>query len=177
MQALDVLSRQPNIPPPSDLDGPVPESQFFEFDTTNLFLLGSPAGFFLLLERGSLTPRKGREKPGAEAAVSLLVVLATVLPSFQGLRSPHHHVPAHWRSSLHTNSRLSLCPCHCHDMQLTVSSVHGATYPSGLLAFVQYTTKLELHRTRLRKTWYVRRACLAAWQSTTSTMSWPKKTL
>ncbi|KAJ0125526.1 DDHD domain-containing protein [Diaporthe amygdali] len=41
---------------------------FFEFDTTNLFLLGSPAGFFLLLERGSLTPRKGREKPGAEAA-------------------------------------------------------------------------------------------------------------
>lgn len=71
IQALDVLSRQPNIPPPLNLDTPVPESQFFEFDTTNLFLLGSPAGFFLLLERGSLTPRKGRDKPGAEAAVSI----------------------------------------------------------------------------------------------------------
>lgn len=81
MQALDVLSRQPNIPPALDLDTPVPESRFFEFDTTNLFLLGSPAGFFLLLERGSLTPRKGREKPGVEVAVSLFGVLPTVLPS------------------------------------------------------------------------------------------------
>lgn len=68
VMALDVLSRQPNMPPPLDLDTTMPQSQFFEFDTTNLFLLGSPAGFFLLLERGSLTPRNGRQKPGAEAA-------------------------------------------------------------------------------------------------------------
>jgi hypothetical protein len=75
IQALDVLSRQPNAPPPLDLDTAMPESRFFEFNTTNLFLLGSPAGFFLLLERGSLTPRNGREKPGAEPAVSLFAFL------------------------------------------------------------------------------------------------------
>ncbi|KAK4119966.1 hypothetical protein N657DRAFT_683975 [Parathielavia appendiculata] len=67
--AIEVLSRQPTrVPRPLDLSTPIPETRFFEFDTTNLFLLGSPAGFFLLLERGSLVPRRGRLKPGADAA-------------------------------------------------------------------------------------------------------------
>lgn len=70
VMALEVLSKQPDIPPPLDLTKTSPESLFFEFDTTNLFLLGSPAGFFLLLERGSLVPRRGRRKPGAETSVS-----------------------------------------------------------------------------------------------------------
>ncbi|PSR79141.1 DDHD domain-domain-containing protein [Coniella lustricola] len=68
VMALEVLSKQPDVPPPLDLSKPMPETGFFEFDTTNLFLLGSPAGFFLLLERGNLVPRKGRRKPGAEAS-------------------------------------------------------------------------------------------------------------
>ncbi|KAK0673464.1 putative phospholipase [Cercophora samala] len=64
--AVEVLSKQPTrVPRPL---GPVPDGRFFEFDTTNLFLLGSPAAFFLLLERGGLVPRRGRMKPGAEAA-------------------------------------------------------------------------------------------------------------
>lgn len=70
VMAVDILSNQPGTLPPLDLSKQMPESNFFEFDTTNLFLLGSPAGFFLLLERGSLTPRRGRQKPGAEASVS-----------------------------------------------------------------------------------------------------------
>lgn len=70
VMAVEILSKQPDAPGPLDLSKPVPESNFFEFDTTNLFLLGSPAGFFLLLERGSLMPRRGRHKPGAEASVS-----------------------------------------------------------------------------------------------------------
>lgn len=70
VMAVEILSKQPGTPPPLDLSKPLPGSSFFEFDTTNLFLLGSPAGFFLLLERGSLTPRRGRQKPGAEASVS-----------------------------------------------------------------------------------------------------------
>lgn len=69
VMALEVLSKQPDTPPPLDLTRTSPESLFFEFDTTNLFLLGSPAGFFLLLERGSLMPRRGRQKPGAETSV------------------------------------------------------------------------------------------------------------
>lgn len=69
VMALDILSKQPDIPPPLDLSKSTPESLFFEFDTTNLFLLGSPAGFFLLLERGGLLPRRGRRKPGAATSV------------------------------------------------------------------------------------------------------------
>lgn len=70
VMSLEILSKQPDALPPLDLTKPIPESNFFEFDTTNLFLLGSPASFFLLLERGNLTPRRGRQKPGAEASVS-----------------------------------------------------------------------------------------------------------
>ncbi|KHN97840.1 DDHD domain protein [Metarhizium album ARSEF 1941] len=66
VMAVDILSRQPTEVPRLDLKRTEPETQFFEFDTTNLFLLGSPAGFFLLLEHGSLTPRRGRQKPGAD---------------------------------------------------------------------------------------------------------------
>lgn len=67
VMAVDILSRQPTKAPSMDLSRPEPESRFLEFDTTNLFLLGSPAGFFLLLEQGALTPRRGRRKPGADA--------------------------------------------------------------------------------------------------------------
>lgn len=64
--ALEVLSKQPTTVPRIDLTQQEPGTQFFEFDTKNLFLVGSPAGFFLLLERGTLMPRRGRMKPGAD---------------------------------------------------------------------------------------------------------------
>ncbi|PHH84648.1 hypothetical protein CDD83_1611 [Cordyceps sp. RAO-2017] len=64
--ALDVLSRQPTTVPGIDMSRRDPDIQHFEFDTKNLFLLGSPAGFFLLLERGALMPRRGRRKPGVD---------------------------------------------------------------------------------------------------------------
>ncbi|KAH8735344.1 DDHD domain-containing protein [Ilyonectria robusta] len=66
--ALEVLSHQPTMVPKIDLSLKEPETRFFEFDTTNLFLAGSPAGFFLLLERGTLMPRYGRMKPGADSS-------------------------------------------------------------------------------------------------------------
>ncbi|KAI1480529.1 DDHD domain-containing protein [Daldinia eschscholtzii] len=65
VMCIEVLSRQPTIPPPLQLTAPL-QINHFEFDTKNLFLLGSPVGFFLLLERGALLPRKGRRKPGAD---------------------------------------------------------------------------------------------------------------
>ncbi|PHH81123.1 hypothetical protein CDD80_2108 [Ophiocordyceps camponoti-rufipedis] len=67
VMALDVLSHQPTMVPRLDLTRE-PSSRHFEFDTKNLFLLGSPAAFFLLLERKALVPRRGRRKPGADAA-------------------------------------------------------------------------------------------------------------
>ncbi|KAK7428761.1 hypothetical protein QQZ08_004686 [Neonectria magnoliae] len=66
--ALEILSHQPTMVPKIDLSRTEPETRSFEFDTTNLFLVGSPAGFFLLLERGTLMPRYGRMKPGADSS-------------------------------------------------------------------------------------------------------------
>lgn len=68
--ALEILSKQPTITPPLDLDQPI-RLDLFEFDTKNLFLLGSPAAFFLLLERGALIPRRGRRKAGADPVDSI----------------------------------------------------------------------------------------------------------
>ena len=83
--ALDVLSRQPTSLTEekqnkrssrasiewSAEDGNESDDErhkFFDFDTTNLFCVGSPAGFFLLLNRKQLVPRKGRKKKDEVAA-------------------------------------------------------------------------------------------------------------
>ncbi|KAJ1324989.1 phospholipase DDHD1 [Microdochium nivale] len=65
VMTLEVLSRQPTSTPILDLDKPAEETHF-EFDTKNLFFLGSPSAFFLLLERGALMPRRNRRKPGVD---------------------------------------------------------------------------------------------------------------
>lgn len=67
VMSVEVLSRQPTTVPRLHISNPL-QTQFFEFDTKNLFLLGSPVAFFLLLERGVLLPRRGRLKPGANVA-------------------------------------------------------------------------------------------------------------
>jgi hypothetical protein len=64
--ALDVLSKQPTSVDHVDLHSKKTSTKQFEFDTKNLFFAGSPAGFFLLLDKGKLLPRKGRNKPDAE---------------------------------------------------------------------------------------------------------------
>ncbi|KAK9473638.1 DDHD domain-containing protein [Dipodascopsis tothii] len=63
--AVDILSRQPTVPPPlfSQSDTLSEEAELhLEFQTKNLFLAGSPAGFFLLLNRTNLIPRTSRRK-------------------------------------------------------------------------------------------------------------------
>lgn len=66
VMALDILSKQPtSLPTDLNLQGSGPRDDMFEFDTKNLFFCGSPAGFFLLLNRASLLPRKDRNKPGS----------------------------------------------------------------------------------------------------------------
>lgn len=64
--ALDVLSHQPTQIPRFDFSTTSIHTDIFEFDTKNLFLCGSPAGFFLLLNKANLLPRRGRDKPGCE---------------------------------------------------------------------------------------------------------------
>lgn len=66
VMALDILSNQPTrLPSRIDPNSPASNSTF-EFDTTNLFFCGSPAGFFMLLNKAPLLPRKGRNKADAD---------------------------------------------------------------------------------------------------------------
>lgn len=71
VMAVDILSKQPtSIPPeladPTTVDlNSAPILDHFLFNTSALFLCGSPTGFFLLLKRASLVPRLGKQKPGA----------------------------------------------------------------------------------------------------------------
>lgn len=62
--AVEVLSKQPTHVPKIDLYQKI-NTKYFDFDTTNLFFCGSPAGFFLLLDKGNLVPRRNQNKPGA----------------------------------------------------------------------------------------------------------------
>jgi hypothetical protein len=64
--ALDILSKQPTSAPKYNPSAKKLNMKSFDFNTTNLFLAGSPAGFFLFLEKAMLLPRKGQNKPGVE---------------------------------------------------------------------------------------------------------------
>ena len=58
------------LPHPHDrTPGDASEQNFFDFDTANLYCAGSPAGFFLLLNRAMLLPRPGRRKPDTPPGV------------------------------------------------------------------------------------------------------------
>lgn len=52
VMAVDILSQQPTHVPRFDFSNIPLHSDIFEFDTRHLFLCGSPAGFFLLLNKG-----------------------------------------------------------------------------------------------------------------------------
>jgi len=66
VMAVEILSKQPTSVPKIDFHGKKINSKFFDFNTTNLFFAGSPAGFFFYLEKAKLLPRRGQGKPGAE---------------------------------------------------------------------------------------------------------------
>ena len=72
VMALSALSRQPTFMPKDDpgMDEKALSTKHFDFDTKNVFFCGSPVGFFLLLQRANLIPRRERKKPGYEATRS-----------------------------------------------------------------------------------------------------------
>ena len=73
IMSIDILSRQPTVvtPPPQRQSGSTQadvnnnETDHFLFNTHNLFLCGSPVGFFLLLKKAQLRPRI--DHPSAQA--------------------------------------------------------------------------------------------------------------
>ncbi|KAH8601294.1 DDHD domain-containing protein [Bisporella sp. PMI_857] len=61
--AMEVLSTQPTSVKYNEDNI---NFDHFDFNTTNLFFAGSPAGFFLLLNKANLIPRRGQNKPGTD---------------------------------------------------------------------------------------------------------------
>lgn len=71
VMAIDILSAQPSHVDPHFADPSVPEDKLpddhFIFNTTDLFVCGSPVGLFLMMKNANLLPRRDKEKPGAES--------------------------------------------------------------------------------------------------------------
>lgn len=71
VMAIDILSQQPSEVPSEFGDPLYPEEKLprdtFIFNTKSLFVCGSPVGFFLLLKKASLLPRRDKVKPGADS--------------------------------------------------------------------------------------------------------------
>ena len=67
VMTVDILSNQPTkVPRHMDLSAPVSRGDIFEFDTSNVFFLGSPAGLFFFINHAPLLPRRDRNKPGSD---------------------------------------------------------------------------------------------------------------
>jgi hypothetical protein len=71
VMAIDILSQQPTYVEPQYTDATFPEADLpkdsFIFNTTDLFVCGSPVGLFLLMKNANLLPRRDKEKPGADS--------------------------------------------------------------------------------------------------------------
>jgi hypothetical protein len=71
VMAVDILSQQPShvdpvLSDPSHPEKDLPKDHFI-FNTTDLFVCGSPVGLFLLMKNATLLPRLDKEKPGADS--------------------------------------------------------------------------------------------------------------
>ena len=71
VMAIDILSQQPTYVNPQYIDASfsevdLPKDQFI-FNTTDLFVCGSPVGLFLLMKGANLLPRRDKEKPGVDS--------------------------------------------------------------------------------------------------------------
>jgi hypothetical protein len=71
VMAIDILSQQPSYVEPGSSDATFPNDDLpkdhFIFNTTDLFVCGSPAALFLLMKNANLLPRRDKEKPGADS--------------------------------------------------------------------------------------------------------------
>jgi hypothetical protein len=75
VMAIDILSSQPtNVSLPNPLPNialtDLPKTHF-AFNVSNVYLAGSPTGFFLLLKRSGLLPRRGHRKAGTDPETQL----------------------------------------------------------------------------------------------------------
>lgn len=71
VMAIDILSQQPSVVDRHFIDPTLSEHELpndhFIFDTTDLFVCGSPVGLFLMMKNANLMPRRDKEKAGADS--------------------------------------------------------------------------------------------------------------
>lgn len=71
VMAIDILSQQPTYIDPQFNDATLSEEELpqdqFIFNTTDLFVCGSPVALFLLMKNANLLPRRDKEKVGADS--------------------------------------------------------------------------------------------------------------
>jgi hypothetical protein len=71
VMAIDILSQQPTYVEPQPVDPSISEAKLpddhFIFNTTDLFVCGSPVGLFLMMKNANLLPRRDKEKAGADS--------------------------------------------------------------------------------------------------------------
>lgn len=71
VMAIDILSNQPTRIDPGSISPTTPDSALprdhFIFNTTDLFVCGSPAALFLLMKNATLLPRRDIQKPDADS--------------------------------------------------------------------------------------------------------------
>ena len=133
VMALDILSKQPTKLPQQvdfpNMKGKV-RNDVLEFDIKNLFFCGSPAGFFLLLNRSPLIPRKGRMKPEAEAEGTDAEVTGQV-GTFGCLAVDNLY------NIMHYNDPVAYCLNACVDVDYA-ASLQPAFVPSASPSWGQY---------------------------------------
>ncbi|KAL8671541.1 MAG: hypothetical protein Q9168_003968 [Polycauliona sp. 1 TL-2023] len=129
VMALDILSNQPTQVPKLNLSSKRPRNDILEFDTKNLILCGSPAGFFLLLNRSPLLPRRDRNKTGTDGE--------DALPGVAGEAKTYGCLAVdNIYNVLNTNDPIAYRVNACVDVGYA-SSLQPASVPSAILSWGQ----------------------------------------
>ncbi len=131
VMAIDILSKQPTkLPKQLDLKSKKIHNDMFEFDTKSLFFCGSPAGFFLLLNKAPLLPRRGRDKPQTDGEDKRASVASDV-GTYGCLAVDNLY------NVLHYNDPIAYRLNACVDVDYA-ASLQPAKVPSATASWMQY---------------------------------------
>jgi hypothetical protein len=153
LMALDVLSSQPTRVEP-DLSG-IPVGQpdalptdRFLFNTHSLFVCGSPSGFFLLLRKGSLLPRKDGNKPETMSTPGVAGEQGTygciAVDNIYNVVNPYDPVAYRLNATVDVDYAASLKPAWVPSSQSSWLSVFSRSAPSQSLTTSSSSTKPAL---------------------------------
>lgn len=98
--------------------GKLSQGKHFEFNVKNLFLVGSPCGFFLYLDRANLIPRKGRNKPGVEPGDEDATGVASETPRLGSLAIDNIYNVMHPNDPIAYRLNATVDPAHAQSLKI-----------------------------------------------------------